>query len=53
METGALTVAVSCPFCVEMLMDGLKAQEGYDKNPVEVRHVVELVADAIPETGTS
>jgi len=53
METGAPTVAVSCPFCVEMLMDGLKAQEGYDKDPVEVRHVVELVADAIPETGTS
>jgi hypothetical protein len=31
-----------------MLEDGLKAQDGFDENPVAVKHVVELVADAIP-----
>jgi len=48
MESGAPTLAVSCPFCMAMLEDGLKAQDGYDRNPVRVRHVVELVAEAIP-----
>jgi Fe-S oxidoreductase len=47
MESGAPTLAVSCPFCMAMLEDGLKAQDGYDQNPVKVKHVVELVADAI------
>ncbi len=50
MKSGAPTLAVSCPFCMAMLEDGLKAQEGYEENPVVVKHVVELVADAIPET---
>ena len=50
METGAETLAVSCPFCVAMLEDGLKAQEGYDQRPVRVRHVMEIVADALPGT---
>ncbi len=50
LESGAPTLAVSCPFCMAMLEDGLKAQDGYDpENPVKVRHVVELVADAIPD----
>jgi Fe-S oxidoreductase len=49
METGAPTLAVSCPFCMAMLEDGLKAQEGFEENPVKVRHVVEIVADAIPD----
>lgn len=48
MESGAPTLAVSCPFCMAMLEDGLKAQDGYDQNPVKVKHVVELVAEAIP-----
>jgi Fe-S oxidoreductase len=47
METGAPTLAVSCPFCLAMLEDGLKAQDGFEENPVKVRHVVELVADAL------
>jgi Fe-S oxidoreductase len=47
MESGAPTLAVSCPFCMAMLEDGLKAQEGFEEKPVKVRHVVELVADAI------
>ena len=48
MESGAETLAVSCPFCVAMLEDGLKAQEGYDSRPVRVRHVLEIVAGALP-----
>lgn len=47
METEAPTLAVSCPFCMAMLEDGLKAQDGFAERPVKVRHVVELVADAI------
>ncbi len=46
-ESGAPTLAVSCPFCMAMLEDGLKAQEGSEERPVRVRHVVELVAEAI------
>jgi Fe-S oxidoreductase len=49
MRADAPTLAVSCPFCMAMLEDGLKVQEGYDEKPVAVRHVVELVADAIPQ----
>lgn len=51
MASGAPTLAVSCPFCMAMLEDGLKVQEGYEANPVKVRHVVELVAEAIEEGG--
>lgn len=47
MEADAPTLAVSCPFCMAMLEDGLKAQDGFEAKPVKVRHVVELVADAI------
>jgi hypothetical protein len=32
-----------------MLEDGLKAQDGFESRPVKVRHVIELVADALPE----
>jgi Fe-S oxidoreductase len=53
MQTGAGVVAVSCPFCVSMLEDGLKAQDGYEERPVPVRHVMEIVADALPEGGDS
>jgi len=49
MESGAPTLAVSCPFCLAMLEDGLKAQEGFEERPVQVKHVVELIADAIGE----
>ncbi len=51
MESEAPTLAVSCPFCLAMLEDGLKAQEGFEERPVKVKHVVELIADAIDETG--
>ena len=47
MESGAPTLAVSCPFCLAMLEDGLKVQDGFEERPVQVKHVVELIADAI------
>ena len=53
METGAETLAVSCPFCMAMLEDGLKAQEGYDARPVKVKHVVELVAECAADARRS
>ena len=47
MASGAPTLAVSCPFCMAMLEDGLKVQKGFEAHPVKVRHVVELVAEAL------
>jgi Fe-S oxidoreductase/nitrate reductase gamma subunit len=46
--TGAANVAVSCPFCLVMLNDGLAAK----KPDVRVRDIAEMLADAVlgPET---
>ena len=41
--SGAGTVAVSCPFCLIMLTDGLAAE----KPNVQVRDIAELLADAL------
>jgi Fe-S oxidoreductase/nitrate reductase gamma subunit len=41
--TGAETVAVSCPFCLIMLGDGLAAE----KPEMRVRDVAEILADAV------
>ena len=41
-SSGANTVAVSCPFCLIMLGDGLAAT-----SKVEVRDIAELLADAV------
>ena len=48
MQCGAANVAVSCPFCLVMLNDGLAAK----KPDVRVRDVAEMLADAVlgPET---
>ncbi len=43
--TGANTVAVSCPFCLVMITDGLAAAEA----PVEVRDIAEILADALDD----
>jgi Fe-S oxidoreductase/nitrate reductase gamma subunit len=40
-NTGAKTVAVSCPFCLTMMTDGIAAKD----ETVEVRDVAELMAD--------
>jgi Fe-S oxidoreductase len=44
LETGATTVAVACPFCMTMLIDGTKKKEVEDK--VKVYDIAELVAKA-------
>ena len=41
--TGAETVAVSCPFCLIMLSDGLAAQ----RPDMKVRDIAEVLADAV------
>ena len=42
-DTGAENVAVSCPFCLVMLNDGLAAK----KPDVRVRDIAEMLADAV------
>ena len=42
-ESGADTVAVSCPFCLIMLGDGLAAQ----KPSVHVRDIAEVLAEKV------
>jgi Fe-S oxidoreductase len=42
-ELGAANVAVSCPFCLIMLNDGLAAK----KPEVRVRDIAEMLADAV------
>jgi Fe-S oxidoreductase/nitrate reductase gamma subunit len=48
-DTGADTIAVSCPFCLTMMSDGAKAQGA----KVEVRDVAELLAEAIDDQPAS
>jgi Fe-S oxidoreductase/nitrate reductase gamma subunit len=50
-KSGANNVAVSCPFCLVMLTDGLAAQ----KPDVRVRDIAEILADAVlgPEESSS
>jgi len=45
-ETNADTVASACPFCITMMMDGLKAKEVQDK--VKVLDIAEIVDQATP-----
>jgi Fe-S oxidoreductase/nitrate reductase gamma subunit len=46
--SGAATVAVSCPFCLIMLGDGLAAQ----KPEMQVRDIAEILADSLPTAGS-
>jgi Fe-S oxidoreductase len=39
------TIATSCPFCMTMMTDGVKAKEGEDST--HVRDVAEVLADAL------
>ena len=43
LETGAETVAVSCPFCLTMMSDGVAAQD----TGVDVKDISELLLEAI------
>ena len=42
-QSNAKTLAVSCPFCLTMMSDGLAAREA----TVEVRDVAELLLEAL------
>ena len=44
-ETGAKTVATGCPFCLQMLEDGIKMTDR--ESSLRVRDIAELVADSL------
>lgn len=46
LETKAEVVAANCPFCITMLVDGLKAKEKQDD--VQVLDVAEMIAEQLP-----
>ncbi len=43
LATGAKTVAVSCPFCLTMISDGVAARD----TRVQVKDIAELLAEAL------
>jgi Fe-S oxidoreductase len=47
LETGADTVAVSCPFCLQMMTEGIQAK-GVDGEK-QTRDVLEILADSLEE----
>jgi Fe-S oxidoreductase len=48
LETGAGTVATSCPFCMVMMKDGLADAAAAGKNgAVSARDIAELLADSL------
>ena len=49
LDSGAETVAVSCPFCMVMISDGVAAMA--EKQTVEVKDIAEILAEAIPDQG--
>jgi Fe-S oxidoreductase len=51
LETGAATVATSCPFCMVMMKDGLADAAAAGKNgAVSARDIAELLADSLGPT---
>jgi Fe-S oxidoreductase len=51
LETGAATVATSCPFCMVMMKDGLADAAAAGKNgAVSARDIAELLADSLAPT---
>jgi Fe-S oxidoreductase len=47
LETDADTVAVSCPFCLQMMTEGIQAK-GVDGEK-QARDVLEILADSLEE----
>jgi Fe-S oxidoreductase len=45
MATGATTIAVGCPFCKSMLLDGTKTLEADDK--IKVQDIAEMIAERL------
>jgi Fe-S oxidoreductase/nitrate reductase gamma subunit len=51
LETGAATVATSCPFCMVMMKDGLADAAATSRNgTVSARDIAELLADSLAPT---
>ena len=50
LETGAGTVATSCPFCMVMMSDGLAAAEGNAAGVVSAVDIAELLAETVDPT---
>ncbi len=48
LATGAETIAVSCPFCLIMMKDGVAAED----SDIQVRDIAEVLADAAARTET-
>jgi len=44
-DTGASTIAVNCPFCTTMIVDGVKALEKTDS--VQVKDISEVVLASV------
>jgi Fe-S oxidoreductase len=44
-DTGAKTIGTACPFCMQMLEDGVKLEDQEGK--LEVKDIAELVAEAL------
>lgn len=49
LEAGATTICTTCPYCLTMFEDGLKAENADDR--VSVRDVAELAAQAVNAAG--
>jgi Fe-S oxidoreductase len=47
LETGASTVATSCPFCMTMIKDGLADANAAAGGSVSARDIAEILADVI------
>ena len=48
LATGAQTVGVSCPFCLQMMTEGIQSQGQAETKTA--RDVLEILADSLPET---
>jgi Fe-S oxidoreductase len=47
LETGADTVGVSCPFCLQMMNEGIQSKGHSDAK--EARDVLEILADSLAD----
>jgi Fe-S oxidoreductase len=47
LETGANTVGVSCPFCLQMLTEGIQASGKDGEN--DARDLLEILADSLED----
>ena len=47
LETGAATVATSCPFCMTMIKDGLADAAADTPGTVSARDIAEILSDVI------